>query len=124
MKELVPSTSEMRIASSDDRGLFTALNPTFSPWPGIAMRIPMGMLSLIWCRSLRMAFSDVGLSEQMPMTRAISDADMPVLSSVKRTRRSRTDRILLLDVPLAANPASFNSEISSSVNVLNIAGPP
>ena len=31
MKELVPSTSEMRIASSDDKGLFTVLNPTFSP---------------------------------------------------------------------------------------------
>ena len=103
MKELVPTTSEIRIASSDDKGLFIALNPMFSPWLGIATRIPIGMLSLIWWRSLRMAFSDVGLSEQMPMTRAISDADMPVLSSVKRTRRSRTDRILLLDVPLAAN---------------------
>lgn len=68
-----------------------------------------------------MAFSDVGFSEQMPMMRAISDADMPVLSSVNRTSRSRTDRILLLDVPLAANPDSFSLAISSSENVLDMA---
>lgn len=70
-----------------------------------------------------MAFSDVGFSEQMPIMRAISDADMPVLSSVNRTSRSRTDKILLLDVPLIANPDSFNSEISSSENVLDMAAP-
>ena len=68
-----------------------------------------------------MAFSDVGFSEQMPMMRAISDADMPVLSSVNRTSRSRTDRILLLDVPLTANPDSFSLAISSSENVLDMA---
>lgn len=68
-----------------------------------------------------MAFSDVGFSEQMPMMRAISDADMPVLSSVNRTSRSRTDRILLLDVLLTANPDSFSLAISSSENVLDMA---